>query len=169
MGGERAPNRELFLLCLAELSRPVIVAHPNCRCPLWVKSRHVQRKRSCPLYPQSRHVQCTRRCPLCAKSELMHRSKQHLLFDHIVGTGEQRGRDFEAKRLRGFEIDHQLEFGWLLDRQVGRRPLEPTGVLTGGVRGVRRLFMKQTRSGLTSSRSRSRKREFSCYIDRYVA
>ena len=23
-------------------------------CPLWVKSRHVQRKRSCPLYPQKR-------------------------------------------------------------------------------------------------------------------
>jgi hypothetical protein len=23
-------------------------------CPLWVKSRHVQRKRACPLYPQSR-------------------------------------------------------------------------------------------------------------------
>src|SRR5262249_20810434 len=39
MGGERAPNRELFLLCVAELSRPVIVAHPNCRCPLWVKTR----------------------------------------------------------------------------------------------------------------------------------
>src|SRR5262245_43412079 len=41
-------------------------------------------------------------------------------FDHLVGTGEQRVRHFEAKRLRGFEIDHQLEFGWLLDRQVGR-------------------------------------------------
>ena len=24
------------------------------QCPLWVKSRHVQRKRSCPLYPQKR-------------------------------------------------------------------------------------------------------------------
>ena len=24
------------------------------RCPLWVKSRHVQRKRSCPLYPRKR-------------------------------------------------------------------------------------------------------------------
>ena len=49
MGGERAPNRELFLLCVAELSRPVIVAHPNCRCPLWVRSRHVQCKKACPL------------------------------------------------------------------------------------------------------------------------
>ena len=24
------------------------------RCPLWVKSRHVQRRRSCPLYPRKR-------------------------------------------------------------------------------------------------------------------
>src|SRR5207342_2131980 len=52
MGGERAPNRELFLLCVAELSRPVIVAHPNCRCPLWVKSGHVQRTSRCPLHPR---------------------------------------------------------------------------------------------------------------------
>jgi hypothetical protein len=27
------------------------------------------------------------------------------LFDHPVGPGEQRGRDFEAERLRSFEID----------------------------------------------------------------
>src|SRR5262245_19304425 len=25
-----------------------------CRCPLWVKSRHMQCKRACPLYPQKR-------------------------------------------------------------------------------------------------------------------
>src|SRR5450830_1931627 len=42
------------------------------------------------------------------------------LFNYLVGTGEQRGRHFEAKRFRGLEIDHQLEFGWLLDRQVFR-------------------------------------------------
>ena len=29
--------------------------------------------------PESGHVRCTRRCPLCANSELMHRSKPHLL------------------------------------------------------------------------------------------
>ena len=29
-------------------------------------------------------------------------------------------RHFEAERLSGLEIDHQLEFGGLLDRQVGR-------------------------------------------------
>ena len=27
---------------------------PLSECPLWVKSRHVQRKTSCPLYPQKR-------------------------------------------------------------------------------------------------------------------
>ena len=31
------------------------------------------------------------------------------LFDHLVGAGEQRGRHLDAERLRGLEIDHQLE------------------------------------------------------------
>src|SRR5262245_19016898 len=39
-------------------------------------------------------------------------------FDHLVGTLEQRGRNFEAKCILGLEIDHKLELGRLLDRQV---------------------------------------------------
>ena len=38
------------------------------------------------------------------------------LFDHLVGSGEQRRRNVDAKRLRSLEIDHQLEFCRLLDR-----------------------------------------------------
>jgi hypothetical protein len=33
------------------------------------------------------------------------------LFDHLVGAGEQRGRNFEAQIPGGFEIDDELEFG----------------------------------------------------------
>src|SRR5262249_56672203 len=35
-------------------------------------------------------------------------------------AGEERRRYFEAERLRGLEIDHQLDLGGLLHRQVRR-------------------------------------------------
>ena len=47
-------------------------------------------------------------------------SKQQFLFDHLVGAGEQRLRDFEAERFRGAEVDHKLDLGALLDWQIGR-------------------------------------------------
>jgi hypothetical protein len=40
------------------------------------------------------------------------------LLDHLVGACEQRGRDGEAERLRGLDIDDKLEFGRLFDRQI---------------------------------------------------
>jgi hypothetical protein len=41
----------------------------------------------------------------------MQRRKRHL--HSIISSAEQRLRDFEAERLRGLEIDHELEFGRL--------------------------------------------------------
>src|SRR5262249_39367385 len=39
---------------------------------------------------------------------------------HLVGTSEERRRDFQGEHLGGLEVNNQLEFGRLLDRQVGR-------------------------------------------------
>ena len=41
-------------------------------------------------------------------------------FDHFVSSHEQSLRHRDAKGLGGLEVDDQLEFGWLHDRQVGR-------------------------------------------------
>src|SRR6516162_7885705 len=40
-------------------------------------------------------------------------------FDHLVGAGEQRRRNFQVKRPGRLEIDDELDFGRLHDRQIG--------------------------------------------------
>ena len=40
------------------------------------------------------------------------------LFDHLVGNSEERRRHGEAERLRGLEIDDQIEFGRLHEWQI---------------------------------------------------
>ena len=47
-------------------------------------------------------------------------NSRRFTFDHLVGAAEQRERDGEAERLGGLEVDDQLDFRGLLDRQVGR-------------------------------------------------
>ena len=40
------------------------------------------------------------------------------LFDHLVGAREQRGRDLQAERLCGLEVDHKFILGRCLNRQI---------------------------------------------------
>jgi hypothetical protein len=47
------------------------------------------------------------------------RVKPGIYSINLIGASEQRRRDFEAKRLRGFEVDDQNVFGRLLDWEVG--------------------------------------------------
>src|SRR5215472_7228950 len=43
---------------------------------------------------------------------------QPLSFNHLVGEREHSRRDFEAKRLGGLKVQHQLELGWLLHGKI---------------------------------------------------
>jgi len=54
------------------------------------------------------------------KADILHCGRNWHLFDHLVGGGKQRRRDGQTKRLRSLEIDHQLVFGRLLNRQLTR-------------------------------------------------
>ncbi len=42
---------------------------------------------------------------LRARKQHMHRSKQRLLFDHLVGAREKHGRYVKSKHLRCLEVD----------------------------------------------------------------
>src|SRR5262245_11281398 len=48
-----------------------------------------------------------------------------MLLDHLVSAGEHARWNVEAERLGGHQIDDEVEFGRLLDRNVGRfRPAQ---------------------------------------------
>src|SRR3974377_1279059 len=47
------------------------------------------------------------------------RSRLRQLFNNLISAGKERRRHSEAKCLSRLEVDHQLEFGRALHRQVG--------------------------------------------------
>jgi hypothetical protein len=59
------------------------------------------------LAPQRNHAQCHNRTHGTAASDVV----VARLFGHLVGQRQQLVRDFEAQRLRGLEVDHELELG----------------------------------------------------------
>ena len=60
------------------------------------------------------------RCIIPTSKELTHALQQKAsLFNHLVGTHEQRHRHVEAERFGGLEVDDQLELRRLLDWQIG--------------------------------------------------
>ena len=75
------------------------------------------------------------RAGACRADEGLHvvRTERLALFDHLVGAAEQRNGKRQTERLRGLEVDDQLDFCRLLDRKVGGLLSfeNPTGVDTG--------------------------------------
>src|SRR5438876_6206746 len=60
-------------------------------------------------------------------------------LDHSVGASEQRRRQFETERLCRRQVDDELEYGGLLDRQIARLGTSQNAVDIGGAAPIDRL------------------------------
>jgi len=71
-----------------------------------------------PLFPRKQtSVDASAMSALCQKQT--HALQQTTaLFDHLVGSREQRRRHIKAQHFRRFRINDQLEFVGLLDRKI---------------------------------------------------
>jgi hypothetical protein len=55
---------------------------------------------------------------VCAPIRDSRTAARNVLFDHLIRNTQHVWGNGEAERLGCFEVDHQFEFRWLLDRQV---------------------------------------------------
>lgn len=77
----------------------------------------------------------SRSLPVCTKLRTSHRTaisdamcqqetrapQQTMeLFDHLIGSGKQCGWNAKPECFGSFQVDDELEFRWLLDRQISR-------------------------------------------------
>src|SRR3954452_17070952 len=70
------------------------------------------------LYPQETE-------PVAGHRRLLRKPSLSVSFDHLVGAGEERGRDRQAQVFRGYAVEHKLETASFYDRQFARsRPLQ---------------------------------------------
>ena len=72
-----------------------------------------------PIATVARTFQIGREVPLpnsCSATKV----RNQILLDHLVGALLEVQRHVKAERFRSFEIDHQFELDWGLDRKLAR-------------------------------------------------
>jgi hypothetical protein len=119
MVARRRPPRSIRIVDNVAMSalgqkRTFAVHKPMSALPPIATAKANSRKRSCPLYPRKRTCAVQ-----LAMSALGQKRTSRPLFDHLVSAILHRLRHGNAERLRGLEVEEQLDFACLLHRQVG--------------------------------------------------